>query len=363
MVPGIGKQLQAVAVRLAETAENSNVSVGALLASAALLTVPTLATALSGIAASLNYLSLWHLPSLLAALVRKKKRSWGVVFDSVTKQPLDPAILTLKNSDGDEFYAVSDIYGRYGFLVEPGQYTLAVKKTNYTFPSEKMVGQKNTLYDDLYFGGVIDIGKEDVISKNIPLDPVREDWNQANKPRRIFSTRSPLFYRFSRLVFYSGFAWAIIAFLLIPGLWNGVVLTLFILLFVFKLWHYVQRDWGVVKDAFGDPVSGAIVRLKNLDAPKQTFPPVVTKQQGRYNFLVTQGRYELTIDIADSNREYEKVLTVGPITVDKEEGYVGQNIKLPFSQSSQFKLEQRRNTLLIVVILLQTIIMLALFLR
>jgi hypothetical protein len=53
--------------------------------------------------------------------LKKKAPPWGVVYDSVTKRPLDPAYVVLKNLQGKQIAsAITDLDGRYGFLVEPG---------------------------------------------------------------------------------------------------------------------------------------------------------------------------------------------------------------------------------------------------
>jgi hypothetical protein len=119
--------------------------------------------------------------------LKKRTRRWGVVYDSLTKQPLDPAYVTLKNNEGQTIATtITDIDGRYGFNVNPGSYTLNVDKTNYAFPSVKLAGrQADELYDSLYLGDIITIDNTtDIIAKNIPLDPINFSWNEAEKEKR-----------------------------------------------------------------------------------------------------------------------------------------------------------------------------------
>ena len=53
--------------------------------------------------------------------LRKKNRSWGTVYDSITKRPLDPVYVALIDiGTGKQVAsAITDIDGRYGFLVLP----------------------------------------------------------------------------------------------------------------------------------------------------------------------------------------------------------------------------------------------------
>ena len=75
---------------------------------------------------------------LLVALSLKNSRQyWGIVYDSVNKQPLDPAIVKLLYVDGREVETcVTDMAGRYGFLARPGKFKIFTKKSNYLFPSQ-----------------------------------------------------------------------------------------------------------------------------------------------------------------------------------------------------------------------------------
>ncbi|MEZ4211201.1 MAG: carboxypeptidase-like regulatory domain-containing protein [Candidatus Paceibacterota bacterium] len=110
---------------------------------------------------------IWNIiPTLLG--FRRRKRPWGTVFDSVTKQPLDPVYVMLKDSFGKEIStSITDLDGRYGFQVPAGQYSIFANKANYTFPSVKLVGKtEDELYHDLYFGETLSVEKDgEVIQK------------------------------------------------------------------------------------------------------------------------------------------------------------------------------------------------------
>src|SRR3989344_7915412 len=58
---------------------------------------------------------------LLPVSLRKKEKPWGVVYDSVTKLPIDPALVTLTTHDPRlpdiQETRVSDINGRFSFFV------------------------------------------------------------------------------------------------------------------------------------------------------------------------------------------------------------------------------------------------------
>ena len=165
----------------AKAASTAGVVTGGLVASSALFANPVSITEIV-----LLPFRLWV--ALLSFLgIRKKYRPWGVVYDSITKQPLDPAYVMLTDLDGNEVStSITDIDGRYGFLMAPGSYRMVANKTNYEFPSKRLAGQiADELYGNLYFGSDINVDEQNaVIAKNIPMDPVNFDWNEYAKTQK-----------------------------------------------------------------------------------------------------------------------------------------------------------------------------------
>src|SRR3990167_8656152 len=106
--------------------------------------------------------------------LRKKRQPWGTVYDSITKRPLDPAYVTVMQEHGSEIAdAITDLDGRYGFLLPNGVYRIQAAKTNYQFPSKKLHGKDNDeLYDNLYYGEPISANEGVLVMRNIPLDPI-----------------------------------------------------------------------------------------------------------------------------------------------------------------------------------------------
>ena len=175
----------------------------------------------------------------MAALgIKKRRRPWGTVYDSVTKQPLDPVYVTLKNAEGKEITSsITDLDGRYGFVVpEPGTYTIVAGKTNYLFPSQKLVGQDHDeVYRDLYFGEYFKVANAgDAVFKNIPMDAEHFDWNEEAKRQqslmRFYSKRDKILGRVSTVLFIFGFAVATLAVIFAPKSYNIAVFALYIVL-------------------------------------------------------------------------------------------------------------------------------------
>jgi hypothetical protein len=85
---------------------------------------------------------------------RKEQSYWGVVYDSQSKQPIDPAIVKLIDvSTGHAVETcITDMQGRYGFLTHPGKFKIFVQRTNYLFPSSSQQGESDGVYKNLYHG-------------------------------------------------------------------------------------------------------------------------------------------------------------------------------------------------------------------
>lgn len=255
--------------------------------------------------------------------LRKRVKHWGVVYDSVTKRPLDPAYVTLKDMSGKEISsAITDLDGRYGFLADSGRYIMAANKTNYLFPSQKLAGKTNDeVYNNLYFGQQIEVrAKEDVIAKNIPLDPLRFDWNefakQDKKLLRFYSKWDAWFRKFTDITFYVGFFVAIIALLAAPYPYNLIIFGIYVLLALLRLAGFKPKAFAYVVDATGTPLSYAIVRII-LANSGQEMTYRVTDKYGRYYCLLPNGQYYVKIEKKNDDSSYSLVYVSGVIDVKK----------------------------------------------
>lgn len=275
---------------------------------------------------------LWAL--LMAALgLKKKNRPWGTVYDSVTKQPLDPAYVVLKNEKGEEVAtSITDLDGRYGFLIGPGTYTLLANKTNYKFPSEKMAGKDaDELYNDLYFGGTIVINNEgEVIAKNVPLDPLKFDWNEFAKKdqnlMKFYSNRQKILAVISNVLFVFGFGVTIIAVIIAPKTYNIITLVLYIVLFILKKTVLRPKLQGSVIDKnTNNPMPFTIVRIFSSATRKEVIHKI-TDKIGKYYCIIPNGTYFVTLERKKVDGTYELVYTSNSIDVTK--GYLYTDFKV-----------------------------------
>ena len=272
---------------------------------------------------------LWSL--LLAALgLAKRKKPWGTVYDSVTKQPLDPAYVVLKSMEGaDVATAITDLDGRYGFVVpEPGNYSLYVHKTNYVFPSQKLVGQDHDeLYRDLYFGEHFSITNSgEFIAKNVPMDPEKFDWNEFAKKSqhlmKFYSNREKWFSRIANFFFVIGFMVSFLALVFSFTRGNMVIFAMYMALFFIRTFGLRSRPFGnIVWKETGKPIPFAIIRISQASTGVEVMHRV-TDKIGRYYCLLPNGDYFIRIDHKLPDGTYKEIVEKIPVTVTK--GYLSK---------------------------------------
>lgn len=275
-------------------------------------------------------LRLWAF--ILSLFGLKKSARWGVVYDAETKQPIDPAYVVLKDMTGKEVStAITDINGRYGFLVAAGTYTITAQKTHYQFPSKLLAGRESDeLYKDLYFGEPIVVARQDaVVAKNIPLDPLDFDWNEFIKVRRgittFFIRHEVTIHRVSDALFAVGFILSLASFIAVQSVTNVIVFALYALFAVLKGTGVLRPKTSTVLDKEGAPQPFVLVEVVNATID-QLITKKVASAYGRFFALVPNGKYYLKISkkSTDPAGGYTPVYTTDPFTVT--EGFIHRRI-------------------------------------
>lgn len=299
--------------------QTANAVVAPALLAAAVANTATAASVFNAFA----YLQLLFTQPLLL-LGRGKKRKWGVIFNSLSKQPIDLAIVRLIDTVTGFVVQtkVTDNLGRYAFVVKQGSYRLEVTKPGYVFPTVHLQGKtEDTAYAELYQSSVpIVITETTIVAMNIPLDPVVV----TETPRRVL-------WRRSLMVVRSGLAFAAIplsvfAFIVTPGAGSAVLCVFQVA--TYALFRRLARPrraerWGMVMDAQRKPVAQAVVRVFDAKFNK-LLETQVTDRNGKYGFFVRRNVYYITAEKAG----YEKYVS-GEIDLQNQDGVlIDQNISL-----------------------------------
>lgn len=123
--------------------------------------------------------------------ILKSRGSWGVVFDSKDKKPLQGAIVRVFLEENNKMLEtkVTDAEGRYSFLVKPGNFYLDVTKSEYRFPSKFITRRDDEFYSDMYRGEVLHIFKGNaVLNPNIPVDKTGETLESMEASHKALSS-------------------------------------------------------------------------------------------------------------------------------------------------------------------------------
>lgn len=251
--------------------------------------------------------------NMILAFIFGRKKHRGIVYDSVTKEPLDPAYVSVIDvSTGQEITSqITDMKGRYGFILKKGSYRLIVGKTHYAFPSVNLAGRtSDAVYGDLYFGEIFTItDAEQVVTMNIPMDPVGTDWNQEEKrrmsPIRFFLRNEKVWGRVFDFLFLVGFTISLIITIYYPVWWNVLMLCMYAVIALTKLFGFGPIRVGKVTKA-GIPLAYAVIRVYGANLNHEVGHKVTTNLGGYY-LLVPKGEYYITIEEKNQDGTYTKI--------------------------------------------------------
>lgn len=271
--------------------ETGNKAVAPALAVAALANTATAA----GLGAFLSWLQLLGAQPILL-LTGRKKQGFGIVYNSLSKLPIDLASVHLIDSGTGRAVGsqVTDKFGRYYFLAPPGSFKLEVTKPGFVFPSPLLASTSaDAQYADIYHGENITTGAGGPVAKSVPADPVTEAVSREKVLRS--ERRRDL----ARILAIAGPVLAGISLLITPKpLYLGVFAAhlAFYGIFARLAAGAKPKAWGIVRDGkTGSPVPLAIVRIFSKQYNK-LLETKVTDAKGRYAFLVGASDYYLTVE-------------------------------------------------------------------
>lgn len=262
--------------------------------------------------------------------IKDKNKPWGVVYDSVTKQPIDPAVVTISvhETGVGEFKQsrITDIEGRFSFLVTPGRYVITAEKTHYLFPSKIIKGETDGQFKNVYRGEVIEVENPYIINLNIPMDPEGFDWNQSIKPKEKSDISGKLRANARNILLLSGFSLMVMAYLFSQNVWYLAIGCVYAFNALFWKTTSTEQLWGTVfyritKEPLQRVVVKAIRKPYNL-----TVGTTTTDQMGRYFLLLSKGKYTIQVETSEKGKKPEILKKIENIEVAKDKEVIDFDI-------------------------------------
>lgn len=265
---------------------------------AAPVAVIATAGATAAAASSFNLLAylrfLFTQPLLL--LRRRKREKWGLVYNALTKQPIDLAIVRLLDAKTGALKQtrITDAQGRYAFLAEVGQYKLQVVKPGFVFPSATLAQEKMDVdLVDLYHGEEIGVQASATLTPNIPIDPTEK----AEIPKAIL--RRKRIRKAQHVLGGVGLATAVGALIIQPTVLMGVFTAGQVaMFFLFRRLAIPAKpkNWGIVYDKkTRKPIGRVVVRIFDKKYNK-LLETQLTDRDGKYAFFAGKNVYYVTAD-------------------------------------------------------------------
>lgn len=227
--------------------------------------------------------------------IRKRRRPWGVVYESLSKKPIAGAVVKIIESDSQRVREtrITDNEGRFGFLVEKGIYNLTVAKNGFSFPSQKInLNTKGSdgYYPKVYLGGNLKV-KEGFLGLNIPIDMLAEEQSRG---RLLFLRFIRFFERLRLPILIIGTVLALVNFYLFRSVVDFIIIFVYLLLWAFEIWNLRKiKPYGQVNDQEKKLLDLVILRFFRADNSRLVVT-CISDSHGRFYVLLPEGKYYFT---------------------------------------------------------------------
>ena len=205
---------------------------------------------------------------------RKNKKTWGLVYNALTKEPVQFAIVRAFNSIDNSFVkqSITDTQGKYGFVLDSGNYIIKVEQSGYE-PFNKNISVNRT---------------EEIVNLDIPLTKAESE-NIFFKINEYFRKSLKIF---SLILSIIGIIFTILAIVFSPNVINIIIFVIYDIQIIIYIALQPPRGWGYIYNSqTNERVNGAFVRLFDTKEGRQIDVQMVDTK-GRYGFL------------ADDKKEY-----------------------------------------------------------
>jgi hypothetical protein len=237
------------------------------------------------------FLSILNAPSLILSIVgfflgSKSKKTWGVILDSATRQPISLTICRLYQS-GTLFLTsqtVSDLEGRYGFAIPSGNYRLEVVKEGYeVFKKEIRIGE----HEEGYVYDVF-LNKKDLSSSST-----------AGLLKNLRNKIVESYKKITPLMFVLGFILSIISIYSALNAFNITIFCIYMLIvfiFIVSKLNRSPRYSAVVDSQTNLRIPFAVIKFFDLKT-RRLVDTQVSNNNGQFDFYGDEGNYAIYVAV------------------------------------------------------------------
>ena len=230
-----------------------------------------------------------------------KKDFWGLVYNSKNSSPIAFAVIRVVSLIDNKIIktTVSDLDGRYGFILDPGKYKLQVEHQDFHFPvtdSTAFVLQND---NQIYRGSEIEIKGVTNVNFNIPMEAkeykrgfslkkLRKMWLNSG----IVKLTQNMYFIYTLFVInvlmvLDQFYWLFLA--------SSIYYGIFVIIHLVNYFRKPSRTWGVVIDSkTNKPVPFAFVKVFNKK-DDSLVDSKITDINGRFQFYPADGDYSILV--------------------------------------------------------------------
>ncbi len=250
-----------------------------------------------GLSAAFNGKTLLNILSAAGILPSKQRK--GFVHQTKTGSPIPFALISVYESAKTHVRPivtlVTDMFGVYNDpFLEKGEYDFVVAQDEFSFPT-KLQRPIHLSYKDFYRGEVLNVAsKKDRSALLIPMDAkVAQSKSKVWRARLLLSLNRTLN---ALQVLVLPFAlMAMFALWLSPGLWNVVIVGIYLIVLIPKLIKHFRSPalQGRVTTVARKPVLNATVTLSTLAGGVVALSK--TDAQGHFAFFAPKGQYAVNV--------------------------------------------------------------------
>lgn len=241
-----------------------------------------------------KWFELWNFRLFPWLLADKKGKPVGVVYDSITREPIKDVLVSLVRKDQVKQQCITDKLGVFKLLPDDYKYKIECWKSGYEFPSKVVKTSKDDIFKIVYLGGEIKIPKKEKLSIGVPID--YDGKRESNMWYWILDFFMDIIRFVNPILLIIGIFVALSLNIIYETSWYYIFVVIYIMLLAktFGFLNMNRKGWGTVRDEDGKKIPDVMVGIEN---PK--FAKLVDKrktdEKGRYRFVVPAGSYEIKL--------------------------------------------------------------------